>query len=191
LLVSALLLWRGTWLWECNRLTITQGLPPLALEAIFLLALGLAFLGLHVWLGSALDGGRRMALRSGRKVPIRGDYLTLVLLASCLAFALTLHPAKVANRLDIAATGMQNNEYRLIPLCMELVSRRLDPSQPKYLLESAKLYDALGNYEKARELRQALEDRWHVYATMLLQQDLASDNLLLPPAILSNSETTK
>ncbi|MFQ5599092.1 MAG: hypothetical protein ACE5G2_00910 [Candidatus Krumholzibacteriia bacterium] len=183
LVLSILLLWRAGWLWRCNQAAGAQGIPLAALEVVLLASTFVAIVGALCWIAAALDGARLTAFRAGRRDGFRSDWLALSQLGTLILILVALRPASLAQDLDNFAAGMRPEGYRVIPLCMELGAARLDPSQPEYPMRAAELYDTLGMHEAARHIRDRLQDRWEVYAEMLLRQEVRAEDSLRPQPI--------
>jgi hypothetical protein len=169
--LAALAIWQADWLWAVNRAAGVQGLPLYVMEIVFVTAAaGLLFCG-FLWSTSIFDAARLAAFRAGQRASARADWLGFALVLASIAFIATLAPEKLARNMDQLATGMRLDAYRMIPLGMEQVAMRLDPSRPRYVMRAAELHELLNQTEAASELREQLRTRWQEYAEYLLRQE--------------------
>ncbi|UCE02383.1 MAG: hypothetical protein JSW67_14255 [Candidatus Latescibacterota bacterium] len=175
-----LTLWHAGWMWRCNRAAESSAVPGIALEALFLFAAVLGSLGLLTWIGSSLDGARLIALRAAQRPSMRSDWIAFVLLCSILLAIALVRPANVARDIDRFATAMQHEDFRVIPLTLELAASRLDPAEPRYTMQVAELYDSFGKHEEAHRIRERMRERWEVYAEQLLREEPHAGQALLP-----------
>jgi hypothetical protein len=173
-------LWNGAWLWRCNNAAGSSGVPGLALEVLFLTAALLGCMGVLAWIGSSLDGARLIALRTAQRPILRSDWLAFLLLSTIILALALVRPASVARDFDHFAEAMQHEEFRLVPLGLELAATQLDPAEPRYPMQVAELYDSFGKHEAAQRIRERMRERWKTYAEQLLQEELHSGPALLP-----------
>lgn len=178
-----LILWQANWIWQCNRDAGSAAVPGLALEVVFLTAAALAVCGTLAWVAGSLDGARLQAERLGHHVGLHGDRVALALLLTWILTLFNLQPAHLAGDLDRLAVPMQQQGYRLVPLCLEWTAMRLDRAEPRYPMVSADLLDALGKHASAESLRRDLRRHWESYAEHLLREEVRIDGLLYPPLI--------
>ncbi len=182
-ILPLLALWHSAWLWRCNRNAGAAAVPGTALEVVFLAAAGLAAVGLLAWIAGSLDGARLVARRGGRHDAMHGDAVALALLATLVLALVGLRPLRLAQDLDRFAGVLQQEGYRVAPLCMEMVAMRLDRAEPRYVMASAELLESFGKHEMALSLRETLRRRWESYAEHLLRQEVQVERMLLPPLI--------
>jgi hypothetical protein len=154
-------------LWKANTASTSGQLAPRTLEYVLLGALALAALGVLVWIGTALDGGRLAAHRSGHRMQGRGEWLVLGVLVALVAFAVTFRPAAMARELDRASGRMQAAGMEILPVLGATAATKLDPAQPTYALRLAELHEGLENAETAAAIRADLEARWMAYRRAL------------------------
>lgn len=164
-LAAAVLLGHASWMWHLDQSRAAAGMSPHNLEVLFLASALILAVGILIWLVQALDAARLAARSSGRTSD--GGPLACVLLVAMAVFAVAFRPAAVGRDLDCFAMAMRLEDYRLIPLCLELGAMRLDPSMPLYAIRAADLYDDLGWPAPASELRAELHARWGAYAWTL------------------------
>ena len=163
-LAAAVLLGHASWLWHLDPSRSAVGMSPHDLEVLFLASALILASGILIWLVQALDAAR-LAARASRRASDGGAMACWLLLAIAV-FAITFRPAAVGRELDHFATAMRLEDYRLIPLCLELGAMRFDPSVPEYEIHAADLCDDLGWPAPATELRAGLDARWATYAWM-------------------------
>jgi len=168
-------------MWRCNGMAGTAAVPGLALEWLFLFVAVVATVASLGWIGAGLDGGRLLSRRLGRTGPVRGEAVTLALLATLLVALVTIHPVGVARDLDAFATSFRAQGYRLVPLCLESMAMGFDRAEPRYVMASAELLDVLGKHERATALRADLRRHWESYAAYLMQEELYLGDSLVPP----------
>jgi hypothetical protein len=178
---AALVLANAGLLWSWNVKSGADALPKSFIESLFIASAVALCTGALAWVATALDGARlaesrRAALRRVREgaAVSRADGITLALVASLVAFAVTLHPAVLARDLDRFATAMRFEGYRMLPLTIESAAARLDPGRPEYAMRVAELHAEMGRPEAARLIHERLRERWEVYAQMLLQTAAAT-----------------
>jgi hypothetical protein len=171
LALAALSIWQAEWLWAINRAAGVQGLPLHVMELVFVASAATLLICGLIWSTSIFDGPRLSAFRAGQHASARADWLGFAVVLASIAFFVTLAPEKLARNLDQVATGMRLDAYRLIPLGMEQVAMRLDPSRPRYVMRAAELHELLNQTEAANELREQLRTRWQEYAEYLLRQE--------------------
>jgi hypothetical protein len=161
LAVSILALHLAPGLWRWNR--ETGALRGDALERIFVFAGALGLFGALCWIFQWLDGARLAGYRTGQDDGMPGDWSAFLLLIVIAAFAVTFHPADVAQSLDRFAVSGRAQGLELIPLYASEAAMHLDPSQPAYAMRAAALNDRLGRTDEARAIRQRLDARWKAY----------------------------
>jgi hypothetical protein len=133
------------------------------------------------WIGASLDGARLLAKRLGRDGMVRGDAVTLALLITLIVALFAVRPVHVAQDLDLFAASFQARGYRLVPLCLESGAMHFDRAEPRYVMVSAELLDAIGRHERAKDLREDLRRRWEGYAEHLMREELYLGDALVPP----------
>ena len=178
---AALILANAALLWSWNVKSGADALPKSFIEALFISSAIALCAGGLIWVGTALDGARlaesrRAALRRVREgaAVSRADGIAVALVASLVAFAVTLHPTALARDLDRFATAMRFEGYRMVPLAIESAASALDQGRPEYAMRVAELHVEMGRPEAARVIHERLRERWEVYAQMLLQTAAAT-----------------
>jgi len=186
--LALLTLWQSEWLWRVNRASGVQGLPLTVMELVFVSAAATTLLCGLIWITSAFDAARLAAFRAGQRASARADWLGFAVVVVSVVFFATLAPEKMARNLDQLSTVMRHDAYRIIPLGMQHVAMRLDPSRPRYVMRAAELHELLNQHEAARDLREQLRTRWQEYAEFLLRQEgEVSATVPLRPIGLSES----
>ena len=171
LALAALVIWQAEWMWAINRAAGVQGLPLNVMELVFVASAATLLLCGLLWSTSVFDAARLAAFRAGQRASARADWLGFAVVLASIAFVVTLAPEKLARNMDEVATGMRVDAYRMIPLGMEHIAMRLDPSRPRYAMRAAELHELLNQTEAASELREQLRRRWQEYAEYLLRQE--------------------
>jgi hypothetical protein len=179
-LMAALVLGHAGCLWQGYRVTGGQPAAGLALERIFLFAAVVLVLGAVVWIALALDAARLQGVVPAVSRRHRGDWFAAALVVTLITSAFVFRPAGVAQRMDHYAVALQDEGLRIIPLWLERSAVGLDPAQPTYTLRCADLYAALGQTERADQLRKSLDGRWVTYATMLRTEGWAEASVSAP-----------
>lgn len=157
----------STLLWESNAASTSGQLAPRTLEYVFLGALALAALGVLVWIGSALEGARLAANRSGHGMQGRGEWLVAGVLVALVAVSVTFRPAAMARELDRASGRWQAVGMEILPVLGATAATKLDPAQPTHALRLAALHDQRGNTRAAASIRSELDARWTAYRQAL------------------------
>jgi hypothetical protein len=86
-----------------------------------------------------------------------------------VAAVFLFHPAQLAGRLDGFATDLRQEGLQVIPLNLAEAAMTLDPSQPRYAVQVAEICSELGRQDRAEQLREQLDQRWHTYAILARQ----------------------
>ncbi len=173
-LMAAVAVWQTRVLWKANAASTSAQLEPRTLEYVLLGALALVACGVLIWIGSALDGARCAAHRSGHRMQGRGEWLVLGVLVAWVAFVVTFQPETLARELDRSSAHMQRAGMEVLPLLGSIAATELDPTQPTYALRQAQLQENFGNTERAASLRMDLQTRWSAYQRALESDSIAT-----------------
>lgn len=185
--VAALLLWKAPMLWKVNLATDAAPISTRTLEAAFLAAFTLGFLGALGWVASVLDGMRVGLQRIGGPRTALGDWMNLLLLVALVSLYIASEPKVVARDVDQYASSLEQRGMQLLPLQLMRVSRRLDPARPAYALHAATLLEASGRPEEAAQVRDELRAGWEEYERILAPPPAALADSLLTGAGVADS----
>ena len=148
-----------------------------ALEAVFMVAVGLVALGFLVYVAQALEGMRQVLVEPGLKTRVKGDYYAMAVLASVVVMVVVANPVRMAHQLDLGGDILREQGFQAIPLQLTLAASHLDPAKPEYSMQAMDLYVALGDYEKADSLRADLDQNLSAYVAMVQRETVAEFGL--------------
>jgi hypothetical protein len=170
LAVAAALLVQAPMVWRHREVFAGYGLSADVLERI-LLAAGLVVAAAPLaWLAQALLGARATVSTSDRWRAQRGDWAALALIVTLVGVGVVARPGDLARDLGDGAAVLRADGYRVLPLHLNQVARRLDPGRPYYALEVAELHADRGDHEKADDIRRALDEDMRPYLGALLRE---------------------
>ena len=171
--LSLLVVLHASRMWHWHQSAVESALSGSALEWLFLGAGLILALGLVMWFVQVLDAVGTAAiartLAYGGRRRLRSDWIAGALVATLVAAVFLFQPAQLAGRLDGFATALRQEGLQVIPLNLAEAAMTLDPSQPRYAVQVAEICSELGRQDRAEQLREQLDQRWHTYATLARQ----------------------
>jgi len=160
--LGMLVLMNGRDLWTWNKISHYGGFPIPKLELTYLVAGGLALIGMVGWVVQVLDGVR-LAQRKASAGSEHGDVFAFALIATMAIFALVFRPAAFAAEFDHLAEWGQAKGFQITPYMFASVATRLDPSRPDYAMRVADIEDARGHKASAKAIRTEVHSDWAIY----------------------------
>jgi hypothetical protein len=160
--LGALVLMNGRDLWTWNKISHYGGFPIPKLELVYLVAGGLALLGIVGWLVQLLDG-IRLAERKAHAVSDHGDVFAFALMATLAISALVFRPAAFAAEFDHLAEWGQSKGFRITPYIFANLATHLDPSRPDYAMRVADIEESRGHKVAAKAIRTEIHSDWAIY----------------------------
>jgi len=164
--LGALVLMNGRDLWTWNKISHYGGFPIPKLELMYLVAGGLALIGIVGWLVQLLDG-IRLAQRKAHTGSDRGDAFAFALMATLAIFAMVFRPTAFAAEFDHLAELGQSRGLRITPYMLATMATHLDPSRPDYAMRVADIEEARGHKAAARAIRTEIHSDWAIYRSFV------------------------